>query len=124
MSIEKLEKILEKSVDNITNMVYDKYIKRKEVNMRYRLESVHLYNEQEEILNEYPQLAKFNIEIVKREIERGYNKIEFRYDVYIEIADLEELSKLMCILDCDLIITKTYDKLKEPLIMIYDGYIE
>lgn len=45
--------------------------------MRYRLESVHLYNEQEEILNEYPQLAKFNIEIVKREIERGYNKIEF-----------------------------------------------
>lgn len=92
--------------------------------MRYRLESVHLYNEQEEILNEYPQLAKFNIEIVKREIERGYNKIEFRYDVYIEIADLEELSKLMCILDCELIITKTYDKLEEPLIMIYDGYIE
>ena len=115
---------MEKSIDSITNMVYDEYIRGKEVNMRYRLESVHLYNEQEKILNEYPQLAKFNIEIVKREIERGYNKIEFRYDVYIEIADLEELSKLMCILDCDLIITKTYDKLKETLIMIYDGYIE
>lgn len=83
--------------------------------MRYKLESVHLYNHQEKILNEYPMLAKFNVEIVK---------VEFQYTSYIEIADLEELNKLRCILGRDLIITKTYDESEEPLIIIYDGYIE
>lgn len=92
--------------------------------MRYTLESVHLYNIQEEIFNEYPQLAKFNAEIVKREIEKTSNTVKFQYTPYIEIADLEELNKLRCILGRDLIITKTYDELEEPLIMIYDGYIE
>lgn len=91
--------------------------------MRYKLESITLYIKQEKILNKYPQLSDFNIEIVKREIERAYNKIEFRYEAYIEIADLEELNKLMGILGHDLIITITGDDL-EPTILIYDGYID
>ena len=91
--------------------------------MRYKLESITLYIKQEKILNKYPQLSDFNIEIVKREIERAYNKIEFRYEAYIEIADLEELNKLMGISGHDLIITITGDDL-EPTILIYDGYID
>ena len=91
--------------------------------MRYKLESITLYIKQEKILNKYPQLSDFNIEIVKREIERTYNKIEFWYEAYIEIADLEELNKLMGILGHDLIITITGDDL-EPTILIYDGYID
>lgn len=91
--------------------------------MRYKLESITLYIKQEKILNKYPQLSDFNIEIVKREIERAYNIIEFRYEAYIEIADLEELNKLMGILGHDLIITITGDDL-EPTILIYDGYID
>ena len=60
---------------------------------------------------------------MKKEINRGCNLIEVRYEAYIEIADLEELNKLMGILGHDLIITNTGDDL-EPTILIYDGYIE
>ena len=91
--------------------------------MRYKLESITLDIKQEKILNKYPQISDFNIELVKREIERAYNIIEFRYEAYIEIADLEELNKLMGILGHDLIITITGDDL-EPTILIYDGYID
>lgn len=91
--------------------------------MRYKLESVHLYNHQEEILKEHPMLAKFNVEFVEREIERTSNTVKFQYTPYIEIVDLKELNELSRILGCDLII-KTYDDLEEVLIMIYDGYIE
>lgn len=91
--------------------------------MRYKLESITLYIKQEKILNKYPQLSGFNIQFVKKEINRGCNLIEVRYEAYIEIADLEELNKLMGILGRDLIITTTYDDL-EPMIRIYDGYID
>lgn len=91
--------------------------------MRYKLESVNLYINQERIFKKYPQLSGFNIQFVKKEINRGCNLIEVRYEAYIEIADLEELNKLMGILGHDLIITITGDDL-EPTILIYDGYIE
>lgn len=91
--------------------------------MRYKLESITLDIKQEKILNKYPQLSGFNIQFVKKEINRGCNLIEVRYEAYIEIADLEELNKLMGILGRDLIITTTYDDL-EPMIRIHDGYIE
>ena len=91
--------------------------------MRYKLESITLDIKQEKILNKYPQLSGFNIQFVKKEINRGCNLIGVRYEAYIEIADLEELNKLMGILGRDLIITTTYDDL-EPMIRIHDGYIE
>lgn len=91
--------------------------------MRYKLESITLYIKQEKILNKYPQLSGFNIQFVKKEINRGCNLIEVRYEAYIEIADLEELNKLMGILGHELIITTTGDDL-EPTILIYDGYID
>lgn len=91
--------------------------------MRYKLESITLDIQQEKILNKYPQLSGFNIQFVKKEINRGCNLIEVRYEAYIEIADLEELNTLMGILGHDLIITITGDDL-EPTILIYDGYID
>jgi hypothetical protein len=91
--------------------------------MRYKLESITLYIQQEKILNKYPQLSGFNIQFVKKEINRGCNLIEVRYEAYIEIADLEELNTLMGILGHELIITITGDDL-EPTILIYDGYID
>ena len=91
--------------------------------MRYKLESITLDIQQEKILNKYPQFSGFNIQFVKKEINRGCNLIEVRYEAYIEIADLEELNTLMGILGHDLIITITGDDL-EPTILIYDGYID
>lgn len=89
--------------------------------MRYKLESIALIGYEERILGKYPGLLDFNVKIEKRKNRIVPNSPDIWYDLYIEIADLEELDKLMVTLGHALIITRDS---AGPKIFIQDDYFD
>lgn len=88
--------------------------------MKYKIESVELFLEQDKVLEKYPQLADFNVTI-EREEKQLRNQFLIKHIPYIEINDIEDLNRLVEALKCDVIVTGDNGEIK---LMIYDGYIE
>ena len=89
--------------------------------MRYKLESIALIGYEERILGKYPALLDFNVTVEKRKNRLVPNSSDIWYELYIEIADLEELDKLTETLGHALIITR--DSVG-PKIFIEDDYFD
>lgn len=83
--------------------------------MKFRITRANYQNKTKQILNAYPQLKQFDIEIIPN---------EFDSDLYITIHDMNELKKLLDTLSSPHGFIFEQDKLIGAMICIYDDYME
>lgn len=86
--------------------------------MEFQLMSAKYWSDFKRLLNDYPQIAnEFKVQIIDttQEYENGNRYIDS--EVYITINTLEEMIKLIDIVDCGVVFNGDE-------IIIYDDYIE
>ena len=86
--------------------------------MEFQLMSARYWSDFKRILNDYPQIAnEFKVQIIDTTVEDERGKRYINSEVYITIDTLEDLIKLVDIIDDSVIFNGDE-------IMIYDDYIE